>query len=110
MSNQLYGSDVTSAYKLSHGFTNTLSDQTIVIRSDIISVQIVHEAIGKLTRSIGPSPLIIFHFPKGIMLNYILVTVKKVQMVIAKAYYKTCLRNQNRLCSSHFWKSVRTTL
>lgn len=35
MSDKLYGSDIMSAYKLSHGFKNPISDKTIRLPEDI---------------------------------------------------------------------------
>lgn len=50
VSYQLYGSDIMSAYEVSHAFTKTLYDQYIFNCNDIFSAQIELEVKRKLTR------------------------------------------------------------
>lgn len=50
VSNQLYGSDVMSAYELAHGFTKPLTDHPMLLPADLYEVHCSLEAKRKLTR------------------------------------------------------------
>lgn len=65
-SNQLYRSDIMSAYELSHGFAKPIGDSFIITPEDIVDAQKTLDSKRRLIRILSPSPPATNHFMEAI--------------------------------------------